>query len=270
MAFLSGGNTPGRGKYGKQVEAAVEYLLKNAKSNGYIINERYKSQGPMYGHGFSTLFLAEVYGMSPDENLRKVLQKAVKLIVDTQNDEGGWRYQPEPVNADISVTVCQMMALRAARNAGFHVPKSTVDRCVDYVKRCQNFDDGGFRYQLVGRANSEFARSAAGVVALYNAGLFEGPEITRGLDYLMRSLPRGQIFRFERNYFYGHYYAVQAMWHAGGTYWERWYPAIRDELLHRQIEEGPWPDASICNEYGTAMALLVLQVPNNYLPIFQR
>ena len=27
---------------------------------------------------------------------------------------------------------------------------------------------------------------------------------------------------------------------------------------------------TICNEYGTAMALIILQIPNNYLPIFQR
>jgi squalene cyclase len=269
MAFLSAGNTPGRGKYGKQVEGAVEYILKHTKSNGYIINERYKSHGPMYGHGFATLFLAEVYGMSPDERLREALQKAVKLIVDTQNDDGGWRYDPEPRVADISVTVCQMMALRAARNAGIHVPKSTVDLCVDYVKRCQNVD-GGFRYQLVGRPDSVFPRSAAGMVALYNAGLFEGPEINRGLDYLMRSLPRGQFFRYESHYFYGHYYAVQAMWHAGGRYWEEWYPAIRDELLGEQNADGIWISNSVCNEYDTAMALLILQVPNNYLPIFQR
>lgn len=270
MAFLSAGSSPGRGKYGLQVERAVDYILKNTRANGYIINERYKSHGPMYGHGFATLFLAEVYGMSPDEEVREALQKAVKLIVETQNEDGGWRYLPEPRVADISVTVCQLMALRAARNAGIYVPKSTVDDSIEYVRRSQN-PDGGFRYQLtIGRADSEFPRSAAGVVAFYNAGIFEGEEITRGLDYLMRSLPRGEIFRYESHYFYGHYYAVQAMWHAGGAYWDQWYPAIRDELLRRQVENGSWLSTSVCNEYGTAMALLVLQLPNNYLPIFQR
>ena len=50
-----------------------------------------------------------------------------------------------------------------------------------------------------------------------------------------------------------------------------WYPAIRDELLtnRRRTKEGAWP-SNICNEYGTAMACIVLQMPNNYLPIFQR
>jgi hypothetical protein len=73
------------------------------------------------------------------------------------------------------------------------------------------------------------------------------------------------------HYFYGHYYAVQAMWTAGGSYWSEWFPWIRDELVNRQKAQtnGAWRDA-ICEHYGTAMACLILQIPNNYLPIFQK
>ena len=46
-------------------------------------------------------------------------------------------------------------------------------------------------------------------------------------------------------------------------------PAIRDALLKRQNDDGSWSD-SIGSEYGTSMALIILQMPNNYLPIFQR
>ena len=59
------------------------------------------------------------------------------------------------------------------------------------------------------------------------------------------------------------------MWHAGGDHWKKWYPAVHDALVSRQRDDGAWTD-SICNEYGTAMACIVLQMPNNYLPIFQR
>jgi hypothetical protein len=59
------------------------------------------------------------------------------------------------------------------------------------------------------------------------------------------------------------------MWQAGGDRWDGWYPGIRDALLSRQGDEGGWMD-SICLEYGTAMACIILQLPNNYLPIFQR
>ena len=268
IAFLSAGHTPGCGKYGKTVDRAVDFILASTNPSGFI-NVESVEHGPMYGHGFATLFLAEVYGMRRRADIREKLKLAVNLIVNSQNKEGGWRYQPVRKEADVSVTVCQIMALRAARNSGIFVPKSTVDLCIKYIKDCQN-GDGGFRYQLKVPQASVFPRSAAGIVALYSAGIYEGREIERGLKYLMRHEPQGELFRAEAHYFYGHYYGVQAMWHAGGNYWKRWYPAIRDELLTRQSPDGSWSDLLICSEYGTAMACIILQMPNNYLPIFQR
>jgi len=43
----------------------------------------------MYSHGWGTLFLAEAYGMTHRPEIREKLQKAVRLIIDTQNTEGG-------------------------------------------------------------------------------------------------------------------------------------------------------------------------------------
>src|SRR4029077_3466038 len=100
---------------------------------GFLHNPNGTPHGPMYGHGFGTLFLAEVSGMVHDPLLReevdRKLHAAVKLILGCQNSEGGWRYDPDGREADISVTICQIMALRAARNAGIFVPKSKVDHC---------------------------------------------------------------------------------------------------------------------------------------------
>lgn len=272
MAFLASGSTPGRGPYGETVSRTVAFVLSCAQPSGFIAeedaSERY--HGPMYGHGFATLFLAEVYGMSPDEQVAEVLRRAVRLIVDTQNERGGWRYVPQQVDhADISVTVCQVMALRAARNCGISVPKETIDRSVEYIRRSQN-NDGGFKYQLLSSQDSKFPRSAAALVALYNAGIHEGDVVERGLDYMMQFRPSGIRGRDSQHYHYGHYYAVQAAWHAGGDYWQAWYPAIRDDLLDSQGRQGFWMNHWIGPEYATAMALLVLQTPNNLLPIFER
>src|SRR5579872_6288102 len=270
IAFLSAGNTPNRGKYGKQVEKAVQYILACTDSTGLISAPEHRQHNPMYGHGFATLFLAEVYGMTPRPDIREKLKLAINLIVNTQNKEGGWRYFPVRHDADISVTVCQIMALRAARNAGLFVPKNTVELCTKYVKSCQNAD-GGFMYQKLVNPESRWPRTAAGLVALYSAGIYDGREIEQGLKYLNNHVPRGELPRSEHVfYFYGHYYAAQAMWHAGGQNWRQWYPAIRDELLSRQSREGYWTDSTVNNEYGTAMACIVLQMPNNFLPIFQR
>src|SRR6476646_5144849 len=216
MAWLGGGSTPGRGPYGEQIGKVSEYLLDHCEQSGFISVEGAQSHGPMYEHGFATLFLAEVYGMSEREDLREKLSKAVELIVRTQNAEGG------------------------------------------------------FRYMRQGPGSSEFPRSAAGVVALYNAGIYKGREVERGLAYLDQFLPRGggQGQLQDGHFFYGHYYAVQAMWQADGERWKRWYPAIRDLLVSRQQADGSWVDP-VGSEYGTAMAAIILQMPDNSVPIFQ-
>ncbi len=284
LAFMAGGYQPGRGRYGDNVTRAVDYIVRHADRNTvpnayFLTNPAAAFHGPMYGHGFATLFLAEVYGMvnrpALRNQVREVLHGAVELIVRTQNQEGGWRYRPVPADADISVTICQIMALRAARNAGVAVPKNVADRCVQYVKDCQDLhNSGGFRYQRHGGPPG-FARTAAGVVALYSAGVYEGESVQKGLDYMMRFRPGanqgGWLGNLEHqmHYFYGHYYAVQAMWIRGGEYWRQWYPAIRDELLGSRRGDS-WQMGIMCPHYCTAMALIILQVPNNYLPILQR
>jgi hypothetical protein len=267
LAFMASGSTPGRGPYGAHIDKALVFVMENTSSSGFISVASAATHGPMYSHGFGTLFLAEAYGMTHRQEIRDKLDKAVKLIIETQNGEGGWRYQPIRNDADLSVTICQINALRAARNAGVFVPKETVDACIRYVQLSQN-PDGGFRYMLQGGA-SAFPRSAAGVVALYSAAVYDSKEVDAGIAYLKQYMQEIKFGQRYSHYFYGHYYAAQAMWIRGGQDWLQWYPAIRDELVRRRSSQGYWQD-SIGNEYGTAMALIILQMPNNFLPIFQR
>lgn len=268
LAFMSQGNLPDHGKYGPNVRKCLDFILTHTGRSGFIAGGAGSvSHGPMYGHCFATLFLAEVYGMSPNPELREKLNRAVDLIVRTQNDQGGWRYQPVKFDADISVTIGAIMALRAARNNGIKVPRVTIDKAIDYVKKSQN-PDGGFSYTL-GSRWSAFPRSAAGVCSLFNCGIYTGKEVDAGLKYLMGQAPGTGGVQNSGFYFYGHYYAIQAMFIAGGNYWKNWWPAISGELVKKQSTDGSW-SGTAGKEYGTAMALIILQVPNRYLPILQR
>ena len=265
LAFMSAGNLPGRGKYGENVSKCLQNVLNSTQESGLISADQ--THGPMYGHGFATLFLGEVYGMTGDDKVKEKLLMAVRLIERTQNREGGWRYQPNPYDADISVTICQIMALRGARDAGLKVEKDVIDKAVEYVKRCQN-PDGGFSYVANQGSGSGFARSAAGVASLYYAGIFEGNDLKDGLNYLKQYVPgKGSSPEMEGHYYYGNYYAVQAMFLAGGDYWAEWYPAIRDQLIARQGPTGSW-SGDVSDDYSTSLALIILQMPNRYLPVF--
>lgn len=273
IAFLADGHAPGRGAYGEAVQRGLDFVLDNCADNGLIAADA--ANGPMYGHGFAALFLGEVYGMTrgggdtaQSRRLHDALVRAVRLIERTQNDEGGWRYNPVPYDADVSVTICMVMALRSARNAGIEVDAGVIDRAVEYVKRCQN-PDGGFKYQLQGGA-SAWPRTAAGIATLFYAGIYEDEAIDNGLDYLQRTAAPGSNTAARAHYFYGHYYAVQAHFLAGGARWAFWWPGVRDELLSSQLDDGSWADRSVGSAYGTGMALIVLQMPKRYLPIFQK
>ncbi|MCE9562048.1 MAG: prenyltransferase [Planctomycetes bacterium] len=286
LALMAAGNQPGRGKYGKTVSRAVEYVssMANGHHTGFLttpdsqaLARLANNPAPMYSHGFGTLFLSEVCGMLPsagrDTKLRGALEQAVAFTVSAQNALGGWRYEPLVQFADVSVTTAQMMALRAARNAGVFVAANVVKKGADFIKGCQ-MQDGGFSYLKGQGGGSAFARTAASIVGLYSAGIYEGDAVSKGLKYLQQFTPGRQVSPREvppPHYWYGQYYAALAMWTAGDNYWSAWLPAIRDELLAKaRASGGMWVDVNYGNVYATAMALIVLQLPNNYLPILQK
>ncbi len=283
MAFLANGQMPGRGRYGDVVDRALSYVVASCDGSGYI-----NANGTrMYSHAFATLFLAEALGMVPRPDVRQKLQDAVRLIVDSQNGEGGWRYVPFAKESDMSITVCQVVALRAARNIGVSVPKETIDRAIKYVKESavrggggrHTFGDderGAFHYQRQNYSRATFPLTAAGIVTLYGAGVYDDRDIELGLDYLERNLREfserhggdyGHYF-----FYYGHYYAVQAMYVAGGERWRNYFQYVRKTLLEMQSSDGTWPNrgAGPGPAFSTAVATLILQIPYRYLPIFQR
>ncbi|MFO1063218.1 MAG: prenyltransferase/squalene oxidase repeat-containing protein [Pirellulales bacterium] len=267
LAMLSRGVRSGIGTSGEALRRVGHYVLANCSESGFITVPGSTTHGPMYEHGFATLFLAELHGTDPELSIRTKLSAAVELIIRSQNQQGGWRYEPRPADADLSVTVCQVMALRAARNAGIAVPKETVDRAVDYIRRSQN-PDGGFMYQLSG-GPSRFPLTAAAVVALYNAGIYESSEIDAAIGYLQANFASSSSLQRDTFFYYAHYYSVQAFWHRGGNEWQQWYSRLTKTILPMHNAKQGWFDFNSI-EYGTAMACLILNMPRSVLPIFQR
>ena len=283
IAFLAHGVLPGQGsagfvmKNGRKIsycdvlEKALEYVMSRVSAaNGFIS----ANGSRMYSHAFATLFLAEVYGTGSyrdAEKVRRSLKNAIRLIVNAQNAEGGWRYRPGAQDSDMSITVCQVMALRAARNAGVEVPLGTIQRAVNYVKKSFVPGVGAFTYQLGLEFRGVHSRwtpalTAAGVTTLYSAGEYDAFQINEGLRYILRERPMRGVARYTFDYYYFQYYAVQAAFQKGGAYWERWYDSIRQDLLLLQESDGRWTDLVGAN-YATAMASIILQYPNQYLPI---
>lgn len=272
LAFMCSGSTPLDGKYSSNIRRCTEYVLRCCRETGYIAAQNESHSSNMYGHGYAMLFLSQVYGMGMNNAVKKKLAKAIELTCKIQNHEGGWRYQPRKHDADLSITICQIMALRAAHSAGFEVSNEVRERTLKYVEGCQNAN-GSFNYLRRG-GRQTVALAAAGVVSYYSAGIYEGERIDKALKWIFDRRPGHADRRVvsPMNYYYAHYYAVQAMWHAqiqAPHYWNVWYPAIRDELINeRMTQPGVWPDQRVGPEFGTAMSCIILQMPFNYVPVF--
>lgn len=290
LAYMAAGSTPDRGPHGAELARAIDHLLSHADLDttsqqlGYL-HDPADRNSKMHAHGFAALALAEAYAMSPREGrglrIAESLQAALDLMARSQTQEGGWYYDPvRGLEHEGSVTIALVQAMRAAKNAGLRVDPEVIARAVDYVRRSQN-EDGAFRYAL-GSDEVSVALTAAAISTLNATGRYHGPEIRQGFDYIDRELrlraeaaagaskllPREGQAQFPC---YERLYLAQAFWQSPDpSAFARWFAEEETRLLRAQAEDGSWDDPRFGPTYATAVNVLVLALPDQLLPIFQR
>lgn len=289
LAFLSRGHVPGRGKYGDTMgeggtvkpgvlTLAKKYLIstqsKDRATAGYLA----VAGGSMYAHGLATLALVELYGQDPDPELEEATRKAVNLILRSQGPMGGWNYGPTAVDGDLSVSVMQIVAMRAASNAEIPVPKAAIDKAIRYLRHKQNPSGPGYGYAGPGPGTCQ--TSAAGVLSMQLLGQPADPQVEKTLDWLMATTKADWAGGGATYFYYYHYYAIQAFYQHGGKNWNEWHPPIRELLLAKQNKDGSWDvppgtaEAAYApaenKAYSTALATLVLNIYQHFLPAYQR
>ncbi len=273
MALLANGSTCYSGEHAANVRGAVDYLLQHADPETGLIGGQ-EAGRPMFGHGFAMLFLAQAYGSAADaalqRSIRSALSKAVELTARTQADSGGWYYTPTSTEDEGAVTVCQMQGLRACANAGIAVPARTVERAMSYIRHSAN-PDGGIAYRGGVPGPSRPGITCAALATMYAAGLYEDDLVENALRYALANTvmvppsPTGGT-----HFYYSHMYLSQVLYFRGGQQWEDYFGNLRHWLLQVQGEDGSWQGEYTGRAYGTACALLILQLPYNNLPVLQR
>lgn len=273
MAFLASGNTPSRGPYAENIRRVTDYLISQARPSGIICGATQEQGRPMYGHGFSLMYLASVYGMETDDRtrtrMRKVIEAAISLTARGQSNIGGWTYIPGEGDEG-SVTVTQIQALRAAHNAGFTVPKGTIAEAIKYLERCRSAD-GGIVYSFNSGGETRLPITAAAVATLYNAGQYESKLADDCLRYVTKAFrDRKYDWNIDGHAFYTQLYASQGFYQASDRDWDDYFPRARDQLLNLQASDGSWNGDGVGPIYGTSIGLIILQMPFKFLPIYQR
>lgn len=285
MAMAAVGHQPiDESPAGKAMRRGLDFVLdgKNQDQQGYFGRQ---DGSRMYGHGITTLMLTEMTGMGAtdqqDERIEAALIKAIDLILRAQQIpkdriyRGGWRYEPDSRDSDLSVSVWQLMALRSAKNDGLDVPTEAIDKAVDYLRRSyatvnRAEESGGFAY-IPTQNSPSFAMTAAGLLAMQVCGRYEVDEVKSASKWLF-----GQELKFdERFFFYGCYYYAQGMHQRGNPLADTANENVKKLLLPRQRSDGSWEssdgqerDAGLV--YSTSMAILSLSVGHHFLPIYQR
>ena len=299
MAFMGEGSRPRVGKYGRDLDEAMDFLLKNVQANGVIAGKGSYKYGPVYEHAYSTLALLFAYGDMPwRRGTRDVISKAIQALAKAQRLDGGWRYQFSREGfSDMSVTANVLWVMRTAKKCGFTVDSRNIQRGVNFVMSCAMPDRKHFRYRFLGLKASAVGLTGTGLVALANDGRFntyllsprgvqipkDDPNFTDNDRLLLQLIHRtsGQISyeyrRYtvkdlkERRYFvYGCFYASLAMYMCGDEYWEPWYRKAAMVLAHMQKKEGEFEDEFGNSAYPTALATMILLAPKSYLPIYER
>jgi len=256
VSMLAHGDDPNVGPYASAIKRGLNAILaQQNKDTGYIGTS-------MYNHGFAALALAEAYGAVDDVRLGPALQRAINLIVASQarNPTGGWRYSPDSMDGDTTVSGAQMVAMFAARNAGLAVPEDAIQKGLKYFTSCKT-PEGGYGY--TGASGPNATRCAIGVLVQALAKQKDTAEFKGAWTYLQTAAGDAH---YQQYYLY---YAAQAYFHSSPDAWRKWNGANIKSLAATQNKDGSW-DGSFGNSFGTAASLLSLALNYRFLPIYER
>ncbi|MCA9241492.1 MAG: terpene cyclase/mutase family protein, partial [Planctomycetales bacterium] len=187
LAFLSAGRLPGEGPDGATINKGIDYVLASQRPDGMFLvdstsmpatNFDRGAHTGLYNHAVSSLMLCEAYGLVDEKRQGKIkpaIERAItfarKMQLRTQrfpDDKGGFRYVKSmnlfagKGDADLSVTGWFVMFYRAAKNAGFEVPKQYIDDAIAFVRRCYDPPSGAFYYGLHGHDRDSVGRAMTG------------------------------------------------------------------------------------------------------------
>jgi squalene cyclase len=295
IALLAEGSTIREGKYRQNIRRAADWLMARVQPSGLIGDPNAPNQGLgyLYGHGFSMIFLSQLYGEEEEPErrakLERILTRAVLFTKDCQTSKGGWGYLSAREGGDFdegSVTITQIQALRAVRNSGIPVPKEVINRTLKYLQDCTT-ERGGMIYSLHNGGGPERPTiTVAAIASAFSTGEYASPLAKKWIKFVQPLVPVNSVGADQFGHSeYTHYYYAQVIYALGEDGYARLFPESRPEerltwskyrkeffefLYNKQNKDGSWTGTPIGQVYTTACYLTILQLDNGALPIYQR
>ena len=285
LTFLAHGETTNSEKYGETIERAIRYLVARQNEKGEFCKivydgERPRAQGT-YSQAICVYAISEAYGMMRIPSLKPVMEKGVQLLIDGQQEKGGYDYEFKKVGRrDTSLGGWCCQAMKAAYIAGAENPRlhDAMEMAVQDMKMAQK-EDGSFWYSFSGSSHATHSITAVAVLSLQLLGHGADAEVRKGLDFLggadcdWKSPPEWPMYAW--------YYIAQAKFHQGATHWSNWNNKFAPQFIRNQNADGSWNSAGLALKagatgredmhpvYATTLAALTLQVYYRFLPTYQ-
>jgi hypothetical protein len=273
LPFLGAGHTFRDGPWKDVVRRGLVALHDRQREDGRF------DGGPKraYADALATLAVSEAYGLTKSAPLGEMARKAVGFWVRTQNDYGGWRYEPGDREGDSSVTGWVAMALASAKKAGVDVPDRTLAHCGGWF-RAHTDDDGVVGYTAMG-TGSKSLLGVGFLVRVMTGTPPDDPGLAATAARLDTQTPRWPASDTDLGTSFGAadpmhwYYGAMAAFQRGGTTWKMWNDRLRPLLLDHQEKSGcaagSWPPVGETGAKGgrlvvTSLAALTLEVYYRY------
>ena len=282
---------PSADPYVETVQRGLNYLLDqmqsqpinpqpagdpDTNSNGQGLYARSQDRTIMYEVGIVTMALAgsntpeaTAAGHNPavtGRSYRDIAQDLVDFMAWAQADancgsaRGGWRYEANGCDADMSVSQWPVLGMQAVENNWqVHVPDWVKTELHDNFLTYTQGGDGGFGYEGPGEGN--VARTAAGLVGLAFTGVpASSSSVQQATDFIAHNWSTDNI---------GNFYAMYGVMKASKLttpeikhYGDHdWYAEYADYLVAQQSADGSWNDPAYANgnlTLSTSWAILIL------------
>ncbi len=271
LAFLADGNSDATGPYREQVARGVAWLIARQQAGGSF------GGGSNYSEGLAALAIVEAFAMGGSEQSFLSAQKSLNHIVASRCPEGGWDYQEPPAisgHGDVSVSGMMFQPLKQAQLAYLDFSYDTLDEIVSWVDRIT--PESGIVPYRPGQNSSFHDPSMVAIGSLFRLYAGHTPEshasLARGIGIVSaaREDMRGNIYFL--------YYGTMVSFLVGGETWTAWNEVLVENLLAKQVAEGPdkgrfWDEADrwtspryVDPVTYQAMAILSLECCYRYVP----
>ncbi|MFA4987813.1 MAG: prenyltransferase/squalene oxidase repeat-containing protein [Candidatus Brocadiia bacterium] len=278
LAFAGAGHTERSGKWSRVVRRTIGWLTSQQDARG-----NFAPGTTMYSHAIPTLALLEEVAMAPVPSTQAIAKKALDYMIGVQNESKAWRYWPKDNDNDVSVTAWCVMAMKAAKAAGFDVPARSWDGVRNFLDEVTEPDCGEVGYTKRPVKNGDapayqkYSMTACGLLSRLFMGVSRDEKMIRsGVLILLENLPEWSQPGIGAQFYYYWYYASLVLFQMEGDCWKKWNGKMRDMLVtHQNLTPGelrgswdPSPSTHFSQMggrvYSTALAVLTLEVYYRY------